>query len=92
MAGKVQFEKNGPIAIGRLEDGGIFVVDSDAVDMISGRPFHLCYQANLPYIIDDNGRRLESYLMNCPDGCAVSHISNDTLDNRRDNLQVLRRP
>ena len=82
--GTVRYEINGPVALGRLEDGTIFVIDSNDVERIRGIPFRLIYEAELPYIADADGRKMESYLLNSH---GAEHISNDTLDNRKANLR-----
>lgn len=83
------FEKN--IGYGILPDGTTFLFDADKINIIKNVNWYRNYNnVGMPlYISDKRGKKLHNYLLDCPKGYEVDHISLDTLDNRSCNLRIV---
>ena len=74
------------------------IIDTEDLErVLQAGSWHLHYKntAKRQYVstgMDVNGKRkqvkLHRFLMDCPDGFDVDHISRDTLDNRKSNLRI----
>ena len=91
MASNVQYHFENGIGYGKLPDGTTFVFDEECFDRIRPVKWYISLQGGTnprPYLIDRSGRKMHTYLIRCPKGYEVDHISLDTLDNRKSNLRI----
>lgn len=78
------------VGYGTLPDGTTFLFDADQIEKIKDINWYRNFKdtdASL-YILNSDGIQLHKYLVDCPRGYEVDHISLDTLDNRRCNLRI----
>lgn len=82
---------DGDIGYGTLPDGTRFLFDADKTDLIRHVNWYRNYNdpSKPLYITNHNGNKLHEYLVDCPKGYEVDHISLDTLDNRSCNLRIV---
>ena len=83
MASNVQYHFENGIGYGKLPDGTTFVFDEECFDRIRPVKWYISLQGGTnprPYLIDRSGRKMHTYLIRCPKGYEVDHISLDTLD------------
>ena len=73
---------------GRLKNGLSFLFDEDSLEVIENKKWYPSYESGRPYLIDCRGRKMHSFLMDCPKGYEIDHVSLDTLDNRLSNLRI----
>lgn len=91
MASNVMYSFEAGIGYGTLPDGRTFIFDESCLDKIWDVKWYVSWQGRQhprPYLIDRYGKKMHSYLLNCPKGYEVDHISLDTLDNRLCNLRI----
>lgn len=78
------------VGYGTLPDGTTFLFDAEQIGRIKDINWYRNFKDtddNL-YILNRDGIQLHKYLVDCPPGYEVDHISLDTLDNRRCNLRI----
>lgn len=85
-----EYSEDGTTVYGRLMDGTVFMIDSDALNKIKNIKFYLgakqkgCGQK---YIIDSRGRYLHDYIFPHKNGYEIDHINLNTYDNRKANIR-----
>lgn len=84
----VGYSFDGDFGCGRLKNGMAFLFDREKYLIIDATKWYVSYQGGRPYLVDRRGRKMHSYLLECPPGNEIDHISLDTLDNRLCNLRV----
>ena len=84
----VEYSFDGEMGFGKLKSGLVFDFDRSAFDVIKDINWYVSCQSGRPYLNDRKGRKLHTYLLNCPSGMEVDHINLDTLDNRLINLRI----
>ena len=88
----VKYWFEGNTGYGMLADGTTFLFDADKIDRIRGINWYRNYrnsEGKVLYITNHDGYKLHQFLMDCPEGFEIDHISLDTLDNRSCNLRVV---
>ena len=88
----VCYRFDGNIGFGTLADGTTFLFDKDRFDRIKNMNWYRNYNddtGKVLYITNHDGYKLHQYLMECPKGYEIDHISLDTLDNRSCNLRIV---
>ena len=87
----VSYEIRGDTGYGTLRDGTVFLFSADKFDRIRDVNWYRNFkeQGKQLYIISTRGKKLHEFLVDCPKGYEVDHISLDTLDNRDCNLRVV---
>lgn len=87
----VTYRFEGDIGYGVLPDGTEFLFSADKIGRIRDLNWYRNY--NDPdkalYISTSRGKKLHDYLVDCPKGYEIDHISLDTLDNRDCNLRIV---
>ncbi len=87
----VAYRFDGKVGYGTLPDGTTFLFDADKIGLIKNVNWYRNY--NDPekplYISTAQGKKLHDYIVKCPKGYEVDHISLDTLDNRMCNLRIV---
>lgn len=85
-----EYSEDGTTVYGRLMDGTVFMIDSDALNKIKNIKFYLgakqkgCGQK---YIIDSRGRYLHDYIFPHKNCYEIDHINLNTYDNRKANIR-----
>jgi len=90
--GNVSYRFEDGIGYGILADGTTFLFDADQINRIKDINWYRNYNdatGKALYITNHDGEKIHSYLIDCPKGYEVDHISLDTLDNRSCNLRVV---
>ena len=88
----VAFRFEDDIGYGTLADGTTFLFDADKIGKIRDINWYRNYnqaEGKHLYITNRDGKKLHEYLIECPSGYEIDHISLDTLDNRSCNLRVV---
>ncbi len=88
----VTYRFDGQTGYGTLPNGTTFLFDTDMIAKICNINWYRNYNdpaGKTLYITDHHGRKLHYYLIDCPKGYEVDHISLDTLDNRSCNLRIV---
>lgn len=88
----VAYRFEGKIGYGTTPDGTTFLFDADMINRIKDINWYRNYvdaTGKVLYITNRDGRKLHEYLIDCPKGYEVDHISLDTLDNRSCNLRIV---
>lgn len=88
----VVYRFDGDVGYGTLLDGTSFLFDADKFNQIKDINWYRNYNdagGKILYITNRDGKKIHEYLMDCPKGYEVDHISLDTLDNRSCNLRIV---
>lgn len=88
----ISYRFEGDTGYGTLPDGTVFLFDFDQINKIKGMNWYRNFREEKPgriYIINRKGEYLHNYLVDCPAGYEIDHISLDTLDNRSSNLRIV---
>ena len=88
----VSYRFEGDVGYGTLADGTTFLFDADKIGKIKDINWYRNYidaEGKALYISNRDGYKLHQYLIDCPKGYEIDHISLDTLDNRACNLRVV---